>query len=113
VNFAPNVTSFGTGTYTVTRRNASTVDVNGYAVQATASTFTINAAIQMADGRDLQRLPEGMRVTERRKAYTTVRLRVANDPDVISIDGDSWEVEHEERFDLGSYFKYIVGKVGS
>lgn len=113
MNFAPNILSFQTGTYTVTRRNSTVVGSDGRADLATATTFPITASVQHLTGRDLQRLPEGLRTSERRKLYTTTSLRVVGAPDVISIDSANWEVESIERYDvLGNYYKVLVRRVG-
>lgn len=114
MNFSGVIASFATGSYTVTRRGATTVGSDGRADLASSSTFTIQASVQPLGGRELQRLGEGLRVAERRKLYTTTSLRSNSQPDVISIDGDSWEVENIARYDvLGNYYKVIVAKVGS
>lgn len=114
MNFAPNIAAFLTGTYTVTRRGPTTVGADGIADAATASTFTITASVQPLRGRELQRLPEGLRVAERRKLYTSTSLKVIGAPDVVSIDGDDWEVESVENYSqLGNYYKVVVAKVGS
>lgn len=114
MNFAPNILSFQTGTYTVTRRGPTVVGSDGRADLASSTTFTVTASVQHLTGRDLQRLgPEGLRTSERRKLYTTTSLRVVGAPDVLSIDGASWEVESIERYDvLGNYYKVIVRRVG-
>jgi len=113
VNFASLATSsFNTGAYTVTRRGPTT-SVGGRATLAGSSTFTIQASVQALSGRDLQRLPEGMRVQELRKLYTPTQLQAIGAPDVVSIDGSSWEVQTVEDWSgLGNFFKVIVQRVG-
>lgn len=114
MNFSGVISSFQTGTYTVTRRGATTVGADGRADLTSSSTFAIDASVQPLGGRELQRLPEGMRVAERRKLYTTTALRLNAQPDIIAIDGDSWEVEDISRYDvLGNYYKVLIAKVGS
>lgn len=114
MNFTPNIASFATGTYTVTRRGPTTVGADGRVDLASSSTLSILASVQPLGGRDLERLPEGLRVGERRKMYTGTVLKVSDTPDVVAIDGADWEVETCLDYQvLGAYSKYLIRKVGS
>lgn len=121
MNIAALIASFLTGTYTVTRRAAATY-VLGNPVAGGTSTFTVQASVQPANGRDLLRLPEGRRSTESRVLYTTTQLLVgaqgaANESDLVAIDGKTWEVQLVETwspFPLTNpgYYRCIVQVAG-
>jgi hypothetical protein len=120
VNFAGLLTTpqvFKSVTYVVTRRGPTGVDGDGRALLSAPSTLSISASVQPLSGRDLQRLPEGMRAAERLKLYTTTPLAAIGAPDVVTIDGDDYEVEHVERwtgFGAGAdYYKIVARKVGN
>lgn len=122
MNFTGLINRFATGTYTVTRREPATVSTDGRADPVTATTLTIRASAQAIagvgsqnySGRELQRRTEGQRVMERRRLYTSTRLKVIGDPDVVTIYGEAWQVEREEDWlVLGNYGKYIIVKVGN
>lgn len=107
------ISRFATGTYTVTRRTASTY-VAGRAVAGSSSTLTITASVQPASGRELERLPEGRRAKETRVLYTTTPLYVggqgaAYEADRIAIGGATWEVQHVEAWPAaGGYTRALV-----
>lgn len=108
------IDSLSTGTYTVTRRAAATNDGHGRAVAGSTSTLTITASVQPASGRDLMRLPEGRRTIETRVVYTTTRLLTggqgaANEADLLTIDGASYEVEQVQTWPGAvGYYRCIV-----
>jgi hypothetical protein len=106
------ISSFSTGTYTVSRRVASTY-TKGNPVSAIPSTFTIDAAVIPATGKDLQRLPEGRRAIESKTVYTPTLLYTggqgeANEADWISIDSANWEVQHVETWEADASFYVCV-----
>lgn len=104
MDLASLIESFATGTYTVTRRaRAAQPFVRGIAQSTTNSTVTIRGSVQPASGKDLLRLPEGRRVVETRTLFTTTKLYTGgqgatHEADLVTIDGDSWEVQHVESW---------------
>ena len=83
--------------YTITRRAAATY-VNGIAVPGATTTLQTTAAFWPASGRDLQRLPEGRRSLATMAGVSTEKLVLggqggANEADLITIDGEPWEVQ--------------------
>lgn len=107
------ISEFLTGTYTVTRPGAVEFDTTpGKPTEGAASTFTISAAVQPVSGRDLQRLPEGFRAESARTLYTQGTLRMEPAPDIVAIEGASWQVEAIEPWAAGGFSKCIVRKVG-
>lgn len=80
------------------------------------TTLSITACVQPLTGRELERLPEGLRGAEVLKLWTPTQLYAKTDsqsPDLIGIDGDTYECSNVERWDtLGSYFKALVLKTG-
>ncbi len=109
--------SFLTGQYVVTRQAPAKGYTAGRLDAPDTSTFTIDACVQPAGGRDLQRLPEGMRVMEIKAIFTATELKTAGsgqDPDLVTIDGEDYEVQKVERWaELGSYWKALALKVGN
>ncbi len=107
--------SFATGSYTVTRQSPSSYGADGRLVAATPSYFEIRASVQPVSGRDLQRLPEGLRTSEIIAVFTATELRTqgpSQDPDLIEIDGDTYEVQKVERWaTLGAYYRALALKV--
>lgn len=98
------ITTFGTGTYTVTRQIASTY-INGYVVPGSTSTFTAVMSVQPPStggneiGRVLQALPEAQHGKEIRVAYTATELKTrapGNEPDEVTIASETWEVLRAE-----------------
>jgi hypothetical protein len=122
VDAADLIDSFLTGSYTVTRR-ATAIMVDGIGEQQPASTLSIDASVQPASGRDLQRLPEGRRTIETRIVFTITELfaggqGVQYEADQVEIDGDQWEVQQVQPWrsspssDIG-YYRAIVQAVNT
>lgn len=116
INLAGVVQSLASGTYTVTRRGATTYDAAGLVVAPTTSTLSAKGSMQPASGRDLQRLPEGSRARESRVFYTDTLLYTGtpdHEADRVAADGFVWEVGNCEAWgDLGNYYKAVLLKVG-
>jgi hypothetical protein len=109
------VRSNKTGAYRVTRRGATTFS-KGYAQQAAAFAFNVDAVVAPLAGRELERLPEGERASDRRLFVCLVPLRVSGAEgasDVVAIGGEDFEVEDVEDWSPhGGFYKCIVRKVG-
>lgn len=103
-----------TGTYDVTRAAGPGTYTNGVLVPAATSTVQVRASVQPLTGRELQRLPEGLRTRELLSVFTVDALLVEAPgvrPDIITIRGETWQVEKVERFaELGDYYHSIVSK---
>lgn len=116
MNLADTVASLASGTYTVTRYSASAYGTDGRLDAPTTSTFSILASVQPLTGRDLQRLPEGLRTAELLAVFTETELKTqgaTQDPDSVSIDGFSYEVQTVDRWGtLGNYYRAVVAKKG-
>lgn len=98
--------------YTVTRAGAVEFDtIPGQPTQGTPSTFVVTAVVQPVSGRDLQRLPEGVRAESARAVFTRTAL-VLTPPDTLAAEGLTWQVESDEPWAAGGFYKYIVRKVG-
>lgn len=108
MNFASVIARFATGTYTVTRKNATTVDGNGNAVLATTSTFSVTGAAQPHRPRRQYVEEQGTRIGDRLTFYCTTLLRGAQQPDLVSIRGRQYEVEDIFDESLGGYYKYTL-----
>lgn len=103
-------------TYTLRRRGPATLAA-GMRVAGVAVLSPIrNASMQPVNGRDLARLPEGMRTTELRVFFSPLELKTAGkaqEPDVvIEPDGEEWEVQSVQAWvTLGAYWRAVVAKV--
>lgn len=99
----------------VTRGSVGTT-ANGRYSPGPTSTLTIAGSVQPLNGKDLLRLPEGMRTRDLLAVFTETELRVVDagagtPPDVLTINGAAYEVEKVERWaELGGYWKAIVAK---
>lgn len=115
MNLSSVIASFVTGTYTVTRRSASAYGTDGRLDAPTTSTFTVPACVQPLTGRELEKLPQGMQTAELLSIWSPIELRTqgtGQDPDLVAIDGDTWEVQKVERWNtLGAYWRAILAKV--
>lgn len=98
----------GKRTYTVTRRGPVSY-VAGLPVRPAPTTFEIVASVQPLSGKNLERVPDGLRQRDARKAYVLLdpdparRLRTAaaNGPeaDLVSVDGVLFEIHHIDPYD--------------
>src|SRR5258707_270463 len=108
------INDLASGNYTVTRSLPATYGVDGRVIAGNTSTFQVNASVQPIDGRDLLRLPEGLRTLELLYVFTSVELRTqgnAQDPDTIQIDGNKYQVQESSRWVAsGNVFRAIVAK---
>ena len=108
------VLMLASGTYTVTRRGSTTL-VNGRRTAPSTSTLSVRALAYPMSGRDKLSLPEGLRTRETMAVVTVEELQTAEgsvEPDLISIDGDTFEVQKVERWDkLGKFWRSIVARV--
>jgi hypothetical protein len=109
------VLDLASGSYTVTRGSPTTGGTDGRAVVASPSTFSIKASVQPLNGRDLLRLPEGERSTERVKVYSPTQLFTTGAgqvADLISVLGISYEVETAQVWGPnGNFWKMICRAV--
>lgn len=115
MSLADSITSLASGTYTVTRTAQGTRS-NGRYTPGSTSTFSIVASVQPMRGRDLRVLAEGQHAEDTRVIYTSTELRVmspTNDPDRVSIDGESYELFRCERWDAfgETYYKGFASRV--
>lgn len=113
MNFASCVGTFASGPYTVTRRGPTTINALGEATMPVPSTFPIMALVEPLPSPDLERLPEGERLSVRMRLYTTTKLHNIGAPDRIAIGVETWEVEKEDPWgELGSdFYVYDIARV--
>lgn len=108
--------SFGLISCTVTRRASNGYDAHGRSVPSTNSTVLILAHVQPLSGRELERLPEGLRTREVRALWTESRLELPEGStlsDLVELpDRSSWEVHAREDWSsFGNFLKYLIVKV--
>lgn len=111
MNVAGLISSFATGTYTVTR-TARGSTVRGKTAAGSTSSVSITAAVWPAGGSDLRRLPEGRRASQALALMTATQLYVggqgdAYEADTVSIDGEAHEVS-----DVDAWTDPLTGAVG-
>lgn len=117
-DLSAEVLALSGNTVTITRFNAQAFDSNGRLnASTTSSTFSLTASIQPLSGRDVQRLPEGLRDRRGHSIWHTTELRPADAAagtpgDRFTYDGRTFEVISSERWaDLGNFFKSIALQV--
>jgi len=104
------------GTYSVTRPGITGID-SGRRVAGVTTSFSITASVQPASGRQMDRLPEGLREREGMTLWTPTELRTAQvsegiEADLVSIDGSTFEVVAIDRWAaLGNYYRATVTRV--
>jgi hypothetical protein len=115
-NLADTVRRFKTGTYVVTRRTP-VAHVKGRAQPPTTAAINVDACVQPASGRQLQRLPDGMRDSEAIALWCEVELKTKTTttlPDLIAYRGASYEVQLVKPYDeLAGFFEVVAIKVGA
>ena len=110
------VTRLGTGRYAVTRPGVTTY-VNGRPAQGMAATFSIDAHVQPASGRELLRLPEGERSGEHILIFTTILLRTTDaatgrSADRITYQNRTYEIEAVEDWNtIGGFYQSLGRKI--
>lgn len=107
--------------YTVTRYKTQGTTEGFVDPLRVDSTLTIKAAIQPATGRDLQRLPEGLRTSEVIAVWTQTMLRVlgtiqstgeSQPPDTILYESESYQIETCDRWvQAGNYYKALARRL--
>lgn len=116
IDLSGAVLMMNSGTYAGTRRTPQTPAYVGGVLQPfLEDTLEIVASFQPASGLTVDRLPEGKRNRETMEGYTMVELKSAETggvPDLIYIDGGTFEVESVRRWDkLGNYWEVVLTRV--
>ena len=114
MNLSRLIDRFTTGTYTVTRASAATAYTDGIRTAPSTSTLSVVGVVQPIPGKDLERLPEGIRDNEVKYLWTKAELKCGPDtePDRVSVEGSTWQVEQVRKWDtLGAYWRSIIRKV--
>ncbi len=105
------VSELATGEYTVTRRTQANM-VNGRRQSPTTTTLTVRASVQPMTGLKVDRLSEGKRNSETVVMFTTAELKSSqgsNEPDLVAIDGATFEVSSCERWNLaGNFWRSVL-----
>lgn len=110
MSVAGTITSFATGTYTVTRTAAGTFAAGVHTPGATSS-INIDAGIFPLTGRELQALPEGQHGAEVRQLFTETQLHSrtpTHAPDKVSFDSETWTVIRVEKWP--SYYRALIAR---
>lgn len=102
---------------TITRTTAGSY-VNGVFVDGVTSSITIQASVQPMTGEDMKTLPEGKRLSDFVKVYTSSDLQVLGEVAGLIADRLSWRSHTYEcisadvrQMDVISHFKYTFSKV--
>ena len=100
--------------YLVTRATDNGFTPSGVTAAPSTSTLTIQAVVVPLTGRELERLPEGLRTQEIQAVFTTTQLQSAaagQRPDEIAVGLESWQVEHVESWIAGAFYRAIVRRL--
>ena len=105
-----------TGSYTVERAGAGTYRFGEY-VPGPVETFDVMGSMQPLSARELKFASEGMRLKQLYKFYSDKALLTINTKqlaaaDVVKINGDTFKVISEERWDgtMMPYFKSVLAR---
>jgi hypothetical protein len=106
------------GELVTVKRYAKVRYSKGIQVAGAIEEFEIIASVQPLTGRELDRLPEGLRAREVRELYTVEKLFTADTakesgqpPDDVELDGMLWEVQTLEDWNtLAGYFRAVVAR---
>lgn len=93
-DLGPVIGQLKSGSYVVTRFGGGDY-VEGAYVAGETETLTIEASVQPASGKELQRLPEGERTSDYLSVWTQTELfgrQESKSPDRILVDGYTYEV---------------------
>lgn len=103
-----------TGVYAVRRKQKGGY-IDGVAIESLPTALAIVASIQPADGKALQRLPDGLRTREVVTVWTSTPLLTETDtyaPDQVEYKGAWYQIEHVRDFsDSGNFFEATAVKV--
>lgn len=101
-----------TGRYKVTRSSPASVDASGRRVAPASTTFEATGVLWPLQGKELERLPEGLRNREVQKLITSTELRTLETtmPDVLTIDGYAWEVAKVAAWRGGNFFECTIAR---
>lgn len=112
-DMADAVLLLGSGSYNVTRR-AVPLMVDGRVLPSSSTALVVTGSLQPSSGRDVQRLPEGLRDRETMVIFTSTELQAANPStgapgDRLEVSGRSFEVQTHERWvELGNFHRYVI-----
>lgn len=111
-NMAPVITALSSQAATKLVRGADTFDSNGrLSSTAYASAVNITVNIQPTGGKDLMRLPEGLREMEVVTIYSVDSLENA---DRVVTGGVTYQIEGSANWNPnGNYYKAIARKLGA
>lgn len=108
-DLADAIAEMQTGAYRVRRPSAPTV-AKGRATPGAPTILEIAGSLQPMSGREMQRLPEGMRERELLQFFTPTEMRSG---DVLEYGGYDWEVDRVFDFSqLGGYYRAVMTRAG-
>ncbi len=106
-----------TETVPVARTAAGTITL-GRVTAGASSALSISASVQPATPEDMKRLPEGQRIDETIKLYTTTELKTVDvdaqtAADRITYDGQVYEVQQVTPWsEVGGYWRVFAKRTG-
>lgn len=103
--------SFPQTTITVSRRGAPYVN-DGVVQPGPNTSLTMIAVVTPVTGRELERLPEGLRTRQPRRFFTVDALRTADDrsrfaADVVTIGDQEYQIERVSDWSDHGYYESI------
>lgn len=114
MDLGSTVDSFATGTYSVLHRKAAE-RIDGIDQPPEESAELVRGCVQNLSGREVQRLPEGIRQRELRAFFCRTILRAGGPnwlPDRVRIGPHDWEVATVDDWrQLGGFVRAVVMKL--
>jgi hypothetical protein len=100
--------------FTVKTKAAGTV-VDGFFVEGSVTTSTIQASLQPLKPEDIQQLPEGRRNSKLFFLITSSKLNLITsaNPSIVTVDTEDYEVDKEEIWqnNVINHYKYLIIKI--
>jgi hypothetical protein len=103
------ITNLASDSISVSRPAAATYDSKGRLVNnGTASTFSARASVQPATGKDLLRMPEGLRTTDLQAIFCATELKTG---DLVTLPEGVYQVQHVEVWARsGNFYRAVASR---
>lgn len=114
MGYTDSITSLANEVALVVTRRVESARLLGRDQAPVTSSFTIRASAQPANGKDLERLPEGRNIKDLRVFFSKTELISAGGGslgDLVAYDGGTFEIEHVEHWSaFGEQYWRAIGR---